>query len=138
MRKEEARIERERKEREAIEQKQYADARAKDEKELRTKLKELDLGSGKEFWTKDGYLYGEGYITMNDEDIQDARSLDLLLNFSPSRRLEYPSGIGFIHYREKHWVIAKFTKDGTIKVLGMKEAHLVKYNGSEKIFGWIR
>ena len=91
--------------------------------------------TGKEFYDKNGFVRGEGWISMVDEDVRDAHRLDTLMNFNTSQREQFPRGIGYIPYRGKNFVVCKLG-DGRIVVVGIKEAHLVEYDGRENIFTW--
>jgi hypothetical protein len=75
---------------------------------------------GKAFYSPQGHLEGEGYLTMTEDDIQDAKAVDLVININEALRNSVPDGIGFFVFQEKIFIVGKHVATGHLVVLGIK------------------
>ena len=87
--------------------------------------------SGKAFYSPDGYVIGEGYTEMTAEDVADAKIVDLFMNMNEATRDRYRSGIGYVKFSEKIFVVAKHGVTGQIVVLGIRDPKCL--SGSEEL-----
>ena len=71
---------------------------------------------------------------MTEEDVDDARALDLMINVNTPLQQQYLPGVRHVPFRGKCFVIAKWNRGGRIIVMGMKDAD---YDGTENLFEWV-
>ena len=130
--KEALKVERERAEREAQVKERHRQVVLAEEKRLREMMTELGF-TGKTFYDSNGYLTGPGYLDMTDEDVANAKTLDVALNLSPAYVETIPSGVGYLPYGDKLFVTAKHTGTGRVVILGQKDKKDFDVSGNDRV-----
>jgi hypothetical protein len=109
-----------------------------EEKLLRQRLKTFGIQAGqREAFTTKGFLVGEGFIEMTDEDVEDAKVIEMVANLNTAITEGVPDGICYIPYHDKAFAIAKHTKLGRVFVLGRGVMEGRTFGPTEKLIGSI-
>lgn len=124
MRKEEAKVARERAEREKQDRLEEEAMQKRRQELLKEKLRFLtQSASVKVDIDEHGFVVGPGYLTVAEHARADGRLLETVLNFNKQLNDHIPAGNSTTNYRNKRWVLGKHTKTNYICVLGVRDPH---------------
>jgi hypothetical protein len=82
----------------------------------------------------DGYVTGDGWLELADEDLVDAGMVELVFNLGERGGSLRAGRIGYYTSSDKIFVIGRSRKDGRFKVLGIRDP---VYVHADRDFTWL-